>query len=351
MAVNVGDLITDTDYNNMRNTVESVLGGPTGTHGSPATNLGYGQPLESSAVANGAQVTADDVNKLILDIYACRLHQVNGTNFGAEQVDVGNIIGANASGLTVDALGLQQRGFNDFLAEADNAYTDRDTHFQVDLTSAVGRTRTTSWGYGGVETITHVITFTWPGQTKTSESGNSKTLSAADHFRAFFNSGGQIIWNASRTGGTQHTKNTDWSNLLGEIQVVIEGDQLRPLINQTPNTLTQDTSLGAYNLTTTDQTLITKTGANYAVNSVVVKAKVDSNTNPSVLTLTITFTDSDDDYGGATFDDGYVEPAVDPSVDGTLTSQALTRIARDQFNTAISIDDVTINIAATGTDL
>jgi|13_taG_2_1085334.scaffolds.fasta_scaffold00167_9 hypothetical protein len=350
MAVNVGDLITDTDYNNMRTTVESVLGAPVGTHGSPATNLGYGQPLESSTVANGATVTADDLNKLYLDIYACKLHQVGGTGFTVQEVSVGNIIGADASGTSVANLNLTQQGVNDFINESDQIFTDRedkDTGYMQAL-AANTRSRTTAWGYGGLTTITHIFSVSFGGQTKSADSGNTQVLTAADHYRAFFNTGGEIRWYGSRSGGAAHTKNTDWTNMFADLGTVkMDRDTVTVTGNTTNTTVT---SKGGFELSTTYQDIIVRTGANYSVNNLTLAAKVDSNTNPTVVTMRLQLTDTDDDYGGATFDDGYVEPAVDPSVDGTLSSNTQIYLAQDS-NNIIEITAPSVNTNVSGTDL
>jgi len=54
-------IITATRYNNLRSSVDSVLGVGTG-------NSGYGQTLQSSSVSVGDLVQADDLNNLYEDV-------------------------------------------------------------------------------------------------------------------------------------------------------------------------------------------------------------------------------------------------------------------------------------------
>lgn len=349
--VAVGGVIQDTDYNNIRNDINNVLGVPQGTQGNAASNQGYGQPLESNAVAEGATVTADDLNKLYLDIYTCRLHQVGGTGFAVQEVSVGNIIGADASGTDVGSLTLLQQGWNDYISEAANAVSDRnlvDSGY-IAADAASSKERTTDWGYGAFETLDHYMTVTFAGQSKTSDSGNTATLTAANHARAFFNTGGEVRWYGSRSGGATHTKNTDWTNMLSTYIGTVK-------MNRTATTVTGDgtgvttSNIGFFDLTTTEQTILSVTGSTYAVNTLTLTAKVDDATNPTIVTLRATFTDADDDYGGASFADGKVEPAVDPTVDGTLTSTIQIFRAQDA-NNVIEIDAPTTSSNATGTTL
>lgn len=338
--VAVGGIIQDTDYNNIRDDINNVLGVPQGTQGNPATNQGYGQPLESSAVAAGAVVTADDLNKLYLDIYNCRLHQVGGLNFAVEEVSAGNIIGADASGADIGSLTLLQQGWNDYITEAAGAVTDRnlvDSGY-IAADAAVQKERTTSWGYGSFVTLDHYMTITFAGQSKTSDSGNTATLTAANHARAFFNTGGEVRWYGSRSGGSGHTKNTDWTNMFATYIGTVKMDRDSTTITGDGTGVTTY-NIGFYDLTTTEQIILSATGSTYSVNTCTIRAKVDNATNPTVITLRVTLNDADDEFAG-----------VDPSVDGTLRSNVLVYRAQDA-NNVIEIDAPSINANVTGTTL
>jgi len=338
--VAVGAVIQDTDYNNIRDDIIGVLGTPSGTQGNSSSNQGYGQPLESNSVAAGATVTADDLNRLYLDIYTCRLHQVNGTGFAVQEVSTGNVIGADASGTDVDTLTLLQQGFNDYAAEATNSVNGRNTHSASYLAAdtATNKQRTTAWGYGGFNTIDHYLTVTFAGQTKSSASGNSLALTAANHARAFFNTGGEIRLFATRTGGAGHTKNTDWTNMLATYINTISMSGSTSSVNGDGLGVSNNT-IGFYDLTTSEQVVVSAVGSTYAANTYTLRAKVDNATNPTAITFRITLTDGDDQFA-----------SVDPSVDGTLTSNIQVYRAQDG-NNIIEIDAPSVNTNATGTTL
>ena len=344
--VAVGGVIQDTDYNNIRDDINNVLGVPQGTQGNAASNQGYGQPLESNAVAEGATVTADDLNKLYLDIYNCRLHQVGGTGVAVEQVTAGNIIGADASGADVGSLTLLQQGWNDYISEAANAVSDRnlvDSGY-IAADAAVTKQRTTAWGYGSFETIDHYMTITFAGQSKTSDSGNTAALTAANHARAFFNTSGEVRWYGSRSGGASHTKNTDWTNVFSTYIGTMKMDRDGTTVTGDGTGVTTY-NIGFFDLTTTEQTILEATGSTYSVNTCTVTAKVDDATNPTIITLRVTLTDADDDFSGNSF-----AAATDESVDGTLDSSVQVFRAQDA-NNVIEIDAPSINANVTGTTL
>ena len=64
----VNDIITQAEYNNIRNKVVGVLSTGSG-------NSGYGQPLNSSAVALGNRVTINEYANLRFDIINAWVHQ------------------------------------------------------------------------------------------------------------------------------------------------------------------------------------------------------------------------------------------------------------------------------------
>jgi hypothetical protein len=66
----VNDIITQAEYNNIRNKVIGVLGTGSG-------NSGYGQPLNSSAVALGTRVTVNEYANLRFDIINAWVHQAD----------------------------------------------------------------------------------------------------------------------------------------------------------------------------------------------------------------------------------------------------------------------------------
>jgi hypothetical protein len=349
--VAVNSIIDNDDFNSIQSDVASIMGQPTGTHGNPATNQGYGQALESAQVGAGDVVTALDLQKLFLDLYRGRAHQDNLADFVLDQtvdgVEAGQIIGADASGDDLDNLDATNRGFNDFEAEATRLVARKnlvDSNY-ISSEPYASKTRSSAWGFGALTTITHVINITFPGQTKSADSGAVLTLNGADHARAFFNAGGQIRWRGSRSDGAAHSKNTDWTNLLADIGTVcIDRDNVFLVNGDTNNTTITQT--GWYETSAASSGIIVeRTGSTYTVNKLVINTQVNNATNPNELSIVIQFIDDDDDFAGNDF-----APPVDPSVDGTLISGVEIYLPQDN-DALIDIDAPTINTNAPGTDL
>jgi len=133
------------------------------------------------------------------------------------------------------------------------------------------------------------------------------TWTFANHqdIRAFFNGGGALGVSASRSGGSAHTQNTQWTNKLSAVSDC--------WIYAGTTTASAGTSagLGFYDLGSAyQQVLIYYGGASpYTSDYVKVEAKVNITTEPTVLTIKITMVDAGDNV-------------LDESVDGTLTVNA-----------------------------
>jgi hypothetical protein len=184
----VNDTITQAEYNNIRNKVIGVLG--TG-----AGNTGYGQNLNSSAVALGNRVTINEYANLRLDIINAWVHQA-GSAPTAVSVAVGNTVRFSAVDspiTTYDTL-------------ADTLITNRfnlgagQSAIAVPASSPVSRTWTGTGGDYWTSSISCTIDVQWP---------------SANQARFFFNSGGQIRITSTRSGGSLGTsQNTSWTNIL-----------------------------------------------------------------------------------------------------------------------------------------
>ena len=166
------------------------------------------------------------------------------------------------------------------------------------------------------------ITITFNGgYTVTNANGTTFTASGADHARHFFNSGGQIRFNSTRTGGSNTPQNNSWTNLLSSIGTQSFG-AITPAITNSYQTFYQ---LGAstpysnnfYRL----EALCNNTGAN------------NSTGTANVITFRITWADAFEPLGSATPSEKqqvggfptYSNITVGPTgfgpdeVDGTLT--------------------------------
>lgn len=213
MSVISGDSITAAQYNGLQSRINQVLG--TGS-----SDFGYGQAVSSSQVLavtdpdipDGDSVTAAQFNNLRSDMRKAVIHQT-GTEISVNSFNVGDIIGANASGTDVnlDTGAIispdATKGFNDLLDVMSDLETNR---FNIDPGQADVQVRATD-----------DRTSNWNG-TITSEF--TVSFSNANARRHFFNAGGQIRISGSNdmntsTGGSV-ARDEGWDNLLdnpGEI--------------------------------------------------------------------------------------------------------------------------------------
>lgn len=279
MAVTVGSIIQDSDFNSLQSRIGAIMGTGSGT-------LGYGQTLASSSVVAGTTITATHFNNLYTDISKAYVHQNGTLPTTLASVSIGDTIGANTSSGTNSTL----KGVNDLetvLASVEASPLVVSAS-QASVESKLTSQRTTAWN----GTITHVFTV---------------TFSDANHRRYFFNTGGEIRISASLTGGSG-AKDTDWATMLTNMGTI--------KLNYTETVSTgtgTGSAIGNYDITSSSQTIFTKTGSGvYAENSYVVKVLQLST---SQIQFTIEFQDNDagdlQDVGGT---------AIDENVTGTLTS-------------------------------
>jgi len=289
MAVSSGNNINAADYNGLQSRIENILGNGSGTSG-------YGQSVSSAQVSVGDTVTAAQMDAARTDMDKAKAHQT-GSNTSLGNIAVGDIIGADASGADIDSLTETTKGFNDYLAEMTTIESDKllIDATQASTEAATSSQRTSAWN----GTITHSFTV---------------TFNDADHRRHFFNSGGQIWFDATLTGGSG-SKDTDWQTILSNMGTI--------KFDYTATTATgtgTGSAIGNYDLTSTYQTIFTKSGsaAVYAENEYEIRAKENSTT---VIEFEVRFEDNDagDQTGSG--------PAQDENVGGTLDSTIRQRRA------------------------
>jgi len=183
MAVN--DIITENEYNTIRNKVISVLG--TGV-----SNTGYGQTVLSPSVVEGDRITINEWGALKYDIINAYTHQ-NGSPPTLPPVIEGGKIRYNLSDAPVT--------YWDQIA--DSLVADRlsvPPLSQQTSTNHGSSTYNGTWGVGAnADELVCYVSVTW---------------SSADAARFFFNTGSYVSFSASRTGGSTHNQNTSWTNLL-----------------------------------------------------------------------------------------------------------------------------------------
>ena len=184
MAVN--DKIRVADYNAIRSTVANVMSAGAGP-------FGYGQALNSSAVAEGTKLTVTHIDQLRNDIINAWTHIFGTAPTPVTVVENAKVI-FNSSTAPIDSYQAIATTINS------NRFTMAGSQSAVNVPTAPS---STTWpgiyGTSWTSLIQCTVTATWPDATQA---------------RYFWNSGGQIRFTASRTGGSSTTQNTQWTAIL-----------------------------------------------------------------------------------------------------------------------------------------
>ena len=288
MAYQQGDTITASDYNTFATNINTIIG--TGS-----ADSGYGN-TEVAAVSAGATITAAQWNALLSALQKGANHQ------GTTLTNASNTVAQGGNILPLSNLEADITLITNNKANADSGNMSTDT--------GVTSSRTTSW----TGTVQHIFTV---------------TFASANAARHFFNSGGEIRFAGSRSGGSSTDQNTDWTNLLSNAGTV--------KFAETSTTYTGSggtaASVGFDDLTTSNQQIFTATGqGNYSANDWTIEAKADAAYgSATVLTFTVYFKDDHAAQTG-TYTGGGLGTAPNEgtgwtgadSVDGTLTSTITT---------------------------
>jgi hypothetical protein len=291
MTYTTHSLILHDDYNTF------VTGNPDGTANPLVANIntiwgtgygskGYGQTTTISPAAIGTTISATQWSALIAKLAPIAAHQGSTLQY-IPQPTVGNTISV-VGALNSTLLLLYNNSMNKSASG-----TDTNTYGSTYI----------AHGWKVQQVATHTVYFT----------------NGPDAARYFFNAGGEIRFNFSRTGGTTTPKNTSWSTLLSQIGTVVfkgtsttlEGNTGTPIISPT----------GYYSLVTgAEYNVVSQyaTTAPYTVNNVLITATASS-----------LLRGSNGDNGPAiTFKVYFNDPEVDTYndiIDGTLTSNCLVR--------------------------
>lgn len=254
----IGDLISATDYNNIRTKISGIMG--TGS-----TSSGYGQTLNAgSPVTSGAQVTKSQWDNLRFDIYNALLHQT-GSAPSITILSDGDVI----------RYGTSHPNFQ-YNTLADQAITNK---FNLGtgqfVTEAIGSTtRSSSWSTFVSSTVT--VNFT----------DNNAV-------RYFFNSGGKIRFTSSRSGGAGTLQDQRWASLLsGAGQPFFAADS--SLYPSSSGNATYN-NIGYWQLTTSDQTVWSfQASSPYTANTWSLQARLasGSTTTATSVILTVRWSDS-----------------------------------------------------------
>ena len=318
VQVTTSDAVAPADYDNMVANVYRQLGTPAdvtlGTY-TAASTYGYNQSTGSLDSATGEVINAsstDNGYKNLQDEVQA-LATFNGTSlYSSSSTD-------KSTGDSITA-----SDWNNLMNDVKSVFDDRFGIPSSSLTTdaADASTRTSGWGSSGTPEITHEFTMTFSNEA---------------HARGFFNSGGEVLFTASRSGGTSGSsagtigsQNANWTSLLSAM-----GTLTFNLNNLTSSGSTGTSAAkGFYELTTSYVQMYIKYGSGaYASNYYKIEAKVNSTTNPTVVTFKVTMRDDhalgdglgpDGIDGNADDSDGYVD-----AVDGTVTSTIQTKRANN----------------------
>jgi hypothetical protein len=299
----VGDLITALRYNNLQSRIAVIMGTGSG-------NSGYGQSLVSSQVAVGSNVDLTRVLNLRTDMIKARQHQTGnneapgGTGAFPLVTTADQITDAFAANLESQMTTIETNKLTIGSGNLGNQYTD--------TTDANTSQRTASWN--GL--LTHNITV---------------AFGSNDNARYYFNSGGDIRFRVTLTGGSSDTGvnqiYTDWSNMFSTMGTIIMNH------NSTSRTGSSGTTqaIGFFQLTTSNQEIFRRVGSgNYASNTYIINARTD---NAGNVFFNIQFNDN---KGG--------NPNFDEAVTGTLTSRIDIRRATGS-NVAVNAPTITTTTA------
>jgi len=296
MAYDAGDTITAAQFNIFTNSSTS----PQGYNHFAGTGSGeYGLGLTHIKTVTGgaAPIKASDFNTLTTAMSNLAGH-TGDTLTSTAQVSAGTTV-AIKSALENDIATLAAS----VAAGCPSATAFTDTSNKTSDTSS-------SW------TTTQTKTITW-------------TAASADALRYFFNAGGKIVCDWSRTTGENHAKNNEWTDICGRAgPVTIKAHDLDSS-GGANHTINND--FGFHDLTSSYQTLTTTDGNTnpYTANNLVYSAKVDG----AVLTIRTVYTDgaADTTYNSSSqTDNDYV---------GTLrmTSYAKNPNTNDGLATAYTV--------------
>lgn len=289
MTYAVGGQIQASDYNGFvgttavnaayandgaaQNKVAALIGVGYGTRG-------YGQTSTNiSVVSSGVAVSAGQWNNLRSAMATLNTHTGSGLTLQGTVASGGTIQAFDGSG--------GRPNLSTLISTLD---TNRNNADVTDMTVSSALTSSTSASWTG--TIFHEFTV------------NFGSENAA---RYYFNSGGQIRFSGSRTGGSATTVNTNWTNLLTGMGTIKMGASTTTYTGS-GGTITNN--VGYFGLTGTYQEIFIHYGvAPYSASYYSIQVRRESYVganggNGSLVRCYVTF-----------FDDGYA------NVDGTTTSQ------------------------------
>jgi len=290
MAVN--DIIYKADYNNIRDKVVPVLGL------SPGGNNGYGQTVLSSAVTESSKVTINEWANLRYDMINAYNHQ-NGSIPSLVQVAEGGTVRYDPTTAPV-------------------------SQFDSIANSIVSNKFNKPPPSQSITTNKGAVSTSWPGVFGSSWSTKIQCIAAvswsnAQAARHFFNSGSEIQFTSTRTGGTSTSQILAWTTILNTAGTQAFGGN-KPQTGTEPND-----GQNFYRLSSSFGTWYAQSGSSpYSSNIYAIDARTpntvdNSNGDANSIEFRIRWTDDYNDPEGNS-------PAWPPfdAVDGTFSLNITT---------------------------
>lgn len=271
MVYSQGGLIEATDYNNRAANVNAIWGTGSGANG-------YGQSTTLANVNVSDTVSASNWASLIARLDSMAKHQ-SGAATGLTQPAAGSTVSfvssldANITTIITNKLSTNTRG----------------TALPTGLGNPV-MSNTTAWSTSSIKEF-------------------SVTFTSTDTVRYFFNTGGLLTWYITDTGGTT-SKNTSWASFLtNQVGTISLGSNFCSRSGTGGDNLTENTTTGFHQLTTSYQTLFaigsTSATADYGNNYITIEAKLGGalyGASSNVIYFRATLTDAAADTFNDTVD-------------------------------------------------
>jgi hypothetical protein len=296
MVRGVNGLIQVADFENIRNKMVLVMG--TGSTGYGQTNL--------VSVPEVADSPIDELNmdNFREDLLRARQHQT-GVTESLTNVDLNTTVS--------ETVFAEYDTMADLVTTNNRVCADN----QRSLEAGISSTFISSWN--GI--LYHQVTV---------------SFTTALQARYFFNAGGQIRFSASRTGTASNTKDTEWTNMLGNNTtpsgmgtIFFDYTQTGTVAGTAAvSRAGTGSSIGFYDLTTTNQQIYITTAAAgvYVENDYNIQARVNtgfgSGTEPTQIIFTFQFRDDDVGDRPSPSPPPPFGPLQDEQVTGTLGSVA-----------------------------
>lgn len=287
MAVSQDQKIFATQFNDIQNKVASVLGNGTG-------DIGYGQIVSSRQASVGEVFRQQNWDNLRQDMLKCRQHQT-GLDESSNLAPI-----TTSTTLSADIFNQYETFANTIFNERRNIAIVPDVNVTVQgavSSPLVQKSYSSNWN----KKLYLIITCQFQEVVD-----DTRSFSAADSARHFFNAGGEIRLDLD-IANANNKKEQEYEQMFDEFGIV------RLKADETTNG-TNTVNRGFNQLTTSDQQIWSMAGRGYyyyAYSNLDTVVTASTNADKSSIVFTIEL--RDDDYGN-----------IDEAIDATITGKVFT---------------------------